>query len=60
VGRGAGRGAWWCRESACGSALSVGHLVRALGVVVEGRDADVLLALCSAGQELAGSAVVEE
>ncbi len=30
LGRGVGRGIWWCGEGSCGPALRVGHVARAL------------------------------
>jgi hypothetical protein len=60
VGRGHGRGVWWCRETSCGAALQVGHLARALRTPVPASDLEVLLALGKAGRKKAVPAVVEE
>ena len=30
LGRGAGRGVWWCKDGVCASELCVGHVARAL------------------------------
>jgi hypothetical protein len=50
VGRGNGRGVWWCRETECGAALRVGHLARALRTPVMAGDLKVLLTLCQPGR----------
>jgi predicted RNA-binding protein YlxR (DUF448 family) len=60
VGRGNGRGIWWCKESDCGTLLRVVHVARALRTAVPASEVDVLLALCGAGPEKAVPAVVEE
>jgi predicted RNA-binding protein YlxR (DUF448 family) len=45
VGRGNGRGVWWCKESDCSELLHVGHLARALKSAVREADLQDLLAL---------------
>ncbi|MGA2968424.1 MAG: YlxR family protein [Acidimicrobiales bacterium] len=60
VGRGSGRGIWWCRESTCEASLHVGHLARALRSSVGPGDLEVLLATYDLGRLKAVSAVVEE
>ena len=51
LGRGPGRGVWWCQESTCGAELAVGQLARALrsaaggASALDGSDADVTAVL---------------
>jgi predicted RNA-binding protein YlxR (DUF448 family) len=60
VGRGNGRGVWWCQESNCSELLQVGHLARALKSAVREADLKDLLALLDGREKLAVPAVVEE
>ena len=45
LGRGVGRGVWWCRNAACGRALRVSHVARALRAVVSEGDVEVVRGL---------------
>ena len=45
VGRGSGRGVWWCRDGACGSGLRVGLVARALRVEVSESEVEALRVL---------------
>jgi predicted RNA-binding protein YlxR (DUF448 family) len=45
VGRGSGRGVWWCKELDCSESLQVGHLARALKSAVREADLEDLRAL---------------
>ncbi len=45
LGRGTGRGIWWCRENECGKALGRGHVARALRMAVSEGDAAAVQAL---------------
>ena len=45
LGRGTGRGAWWCGDGDCASALTVGALARALRREVRASDLAALRAL---------------
>ena len=45
LGRGAGRGVWWCDDAHCEGALSVSHLARALRATVTEADAAALRGL---------------
>jgi predicted RNA-binding protein YlxR (DUF448 family) len=45
LGRGPGRGAWWCADAGCGSALGPGALARALRAPVSDAQAGSLRAI---------------
>jgi predicted RNA-binding protein YlxR (DUF448 family) len=45
LGRGPGRGVWWCAQGACAGALSVGVLARALHAPATSADLAALRAL---------------
>lgn len=45
LGRGVGRGVWWCRNATCGRALRVSHVARALRAVVSEGDVEVVRGL---------------
>ncbi|HVB71661.1 MAG TPA: DUF448 domain-containing protein [Acidimicrobiales bacterium] len=42
LGRGPGRGAWWCAQPECAAALSAGALSRALRTPVTSADLELL------------------
>jgi hypothetical protein len=60
LGRGPGRGVWWCQESTCGAELAVGQLARALRSAAGRSDLESLRALSGHDAKLAVSPDVKE